>query len=324
MAGLPPLTFGGATNVPRDLSTVTPPSDLVASLAGMAPLIGQAPKARRGNVGFKAPKPCHMMVMGDWGKGKTFIIVSLLKAGYKVFGIMVDFGKTGFNTVYNHFAVNPKDRTLPDGTDCLANFYEIELKYATFVNFRRDPVSMVPDFWEFDPDFLFVDGMSAYQLAELENTISGGDPLRENMDWSGYRKSMNGAIFPMIDLLAIQKPDGRPLHKIVTYLEEKKSEWEKTGNMDPKTHMEKREVVSGSTKYGPLLHTGARKLSGAGFDIIFRCSVEGIKEDKYVFEFHNTEALLKKRGYALPDKAPADFAKVWREYIEPLHDSSRS
>lgn len=287
-----------------------PPSDILASLAG--PATRKTYQVRRGD--DSRARHCNIQVFGPWGSGKTYMNIGALRLGMKVLAITTDFGHGGFETIYNYFADNPSEAHL------LANFREVALDYEGITQFVRDPCSIFPDIYEFDPDLIFWDGGSAFQQVDLEEYIGSFDPLRsekkggesaiseqrktglflEQSDWSLVR---NGTIRPIVRFLALHNErTGKRWSKVFTCAEESKED-----KNNPN-----------AAKTGPLMHTAARKIVGGGFDII----LETVRKDygdssEYVYISRGADLMTKQRGYGLPTEMPADFAELWSRYIAP-------
>lgn len=286
-------------------------------------------KVTRGSKAINEPRSANILVFGDWGTGKSYIIIQLLKLNLKVVVLCVDFGKAGMNTVYNYFDDHPEEAHLLD------NLIEVKFQvegdtnqevnkysgYLGFVDFKRDPSRVIADIYEWDPDVLFLDGLTALQQGDLEQYICKDDPLRQDVDWKDWRSASNGTIFPLMDFLALHNyKTGKQWCKVVTALEDKKGQ---TREVLGANGRKDRETIPGTEVTGPMLHTGARKVSGAGFDIILEAKVErgkGSDPDQYIYLSRGKDILLKDRGFKLPERIAAEgdgFLKLWREYIAP-------
>lgn len=282
-------------------------SDVAAAVTYVASMSGAATKAyavRRGDA--KTARGCNILVFGKVGTGKTYLLIDMLLAGLKVFVLMTDFGDLGLETVYNWFHNNPEHE------DKLKNLYEVKLDYRGVVQFVRDPTSIMPDIYDVNPDVLFWDGLTAYQQVDLENEISGGDILREDSSYKDWRSTLNGTLNPLMYFLRLHNlRTGDQWIKVVTTLEESKGEYRGKGD--------DRQLIPGTEKVGPALHTGARTVAGAGFSIILRTVRESFPggKDKFYYVSHDSAALVKQRGYELPEKMEANFGKLWREHIAP-------
>lgn len=266
-------------------------------------------------------KKCNIMLFGDGGTGKTFMVVGLLQAGLKVFGIGTDFGNNGFITIYNYFYDHPEEAHLLD------NFIEITLDADGLMEFARRPEDVVieladgtkTNIYDFNPDVIFWDGVSSWQMTELEARICGlNDFLREDSDFKDWRSTQNGTLFPMMRIMKLEGKDGKPWSKIMTFASEKSPKYEKTEFKDAKG-APVRAVVSGSNKNGPMLHTKVRDLSIFGFDLCMETSVQDLGNKKtFYYTSNSSEKLVKSRGWNLPD-TPINVTdeNFWLKYIAP-------
>ncbi len=257
---------------------------------------------------------CNLMVFGEFGSGKTYLAIALLKLGLKVLYINTDFGRAGYATIRNYFKSHPEDAHLEANIRMPEDDKGKPMDITAVLAFCVDPASVVPDIYEFDPDFLFWDGLTSFQQGDLEDMITGGDILREDTTWKDWRSALNGTIFPMMRFLGQHNErTGKPWHKMVTLLQNTKGKF-KPGP----TNGQDREIIPGSEKTGPMLHTGARELLGAGFDLVLQTTVarQG-KDTTYNLISRGADLLVKDRGFMLPEKSAAGFIALWEEHIGP-------
>lgn len=284
------------------------------SLVGPSKAIATGKKSyvvKQGRKTLAEDRSCHIMFFGAQGSGKTRVVVDLLRLGLKVLAIRTDFGGAGFETVYNYFVDKPAEAHL------LENLLEVSLDFDGVLAFTRDPATIVPNINDFDPDFVFWDGLTSYQENDVEHEISkpGDEILREDSTWKDWRSSRNATVFPLDDFLRLKGTSGKPWHKVVTTLEDKKGEYKMEKGFNGQME---RVLVAGTEKIGPMLHTSARKIASAGFSIVIRTVVENIGgKEAFKYQTKGFDLMVKDRGYGLDASMPADFEKIWREKIEP-------
>lgn len=290
-------------------------SSITATLAGIGGGFDPSRYKIRSGLEIAAePRSFNLLLYGDLGTGKTYVLVELLRLGFKVVLIITDYGKTGSNTIYSYFADHPDERHL------LGNLREVVLDYAGLNAFSRNPTAFpgFEDLYTWDPDFIFWDGISAYQEIEAEKELTGSElnDNREN-DWAAWRKTRNATVYPMDRILAMgNRETGRKWGKVFTALEKVDGEYETVIGRDGKPE---RIMISGTKKVGPLLHTSARKIAAAGFDLVMHTLKETTIGGKESFWYETTGGglVVKGRGYELPTKIKADFVDIWKKYIGP-------
>ena len=290
---------------------------LMGSLAGEVPKL----RAKRGDKIAREPRSCNIMLFGEQGTGKTHLILTLLEAGLKVFVLMTDFAKSGLTTVYNYFETHPNKDHL------LQNMVVVELDATGVMQFVRQPNSVeieladgtVTDIYTFDPDVLFWDGMTAYQQVDLEGLLGGDedDFFRKEQKFDYWKRNQNATLLPLVRFLTLHGGPNKKWSKVVTTLSKKAYEYEDTGEKDKNNQAIKNPII-GTNKDGPMLHTGARKISGAGFDLMLETTKANVGGDTYQYISRSTEKMVKERGFALPDvielKPGENF---WLKYIAP-------
>lgn len=253
----------------------------------------------------------NLLLFGEYGSGKTFTVIGLLLLGMKVLVLNTDFGKNGINTVKSYFKDHPEHAHL------LKNLRIVDLDLQGFMGFCRTPDTIVEDVYTWDPDVLFWDGATAFQQADLEAEICGNDFLRESSDWADWRKTRNGTIFPLMKLMEQHNlTTGKRWSKVVTTLE--KESMDKRRSASPDEKRKGLDLIPGSEKRGPMLHTEARDIAGAGFDIIFQSLKQTIGDkEKFLFQSRGKELMVRDRGFNFPARMDADFAAIFRQYIAP-------
>ncbi len=288
-----------------------PTTDLQRTLASSGK--GKKYKLQRGSEAINTPRSTNILVFGGMGTGKTYLLVQLLKLGKRIVAINTDFGKTGINTVYNYFNDHPEEKHF------LENFYVIELDLNGVLDFCRNPKMVIDEIYAVDPDILFWDGLTAFQMADLESDICNGDFLREDSTWADWRKTQNGTIFPLMAFLGLKNEvSNKPWTKIVTTLEQEKGKKRSTGSVGNDKQKMAVEIIPGTEKTGPMLHTTARDLAGAGFDIVLQTVKKTIAgQDQFFYLSRGADLMIKDRGYGLPEKMNGDFGAVWSQFIQP-------
>lgn len=254
------------------------------------------------------PSSFNLLAYGEMGTGKTKIAIDLLLLGMRVQMIDTDFGGIGPETIRNYFIDHPEQMDLYDN-----NFRSVSLDVPGLMSFCRKPDSIVPDIYEWGPDALFWDGMSAYQQGDLEADLCNDDFKRDDTDFSVWRGSRNGTIFPLMKLLKQHNSQtGKPWNKVVTLLEDERVDKRKSASKAEKK--EGSDIIAGSERKGPMLNTTARDLAGAGFSIVLRC----YRDKTHAFKYQTLGAgIIAKDRYGLPKELPGDFQEVYKKYIEP-------
>lgn len=261
------------------------------------------------------PSACNIMTFGEFGTGKTYMVIGMLKLGLKVLYLNTDFGRSGYNSIRNYFKDHPEEAHLQENLALPEDEKGRPLDIKAVLAFCVNPEAILPWIYDFDPDMIFWDGLTSFQQGDLEDMITGGDILREDTTWKDWRSALNGTIFPLMKFLGQHNErTNKPWHKCVTLLQSVKGKF-KSG---PVGAGQDRELIPGSEKTGPMLHTGARELAGAGFDIVLQTVVENRGKDRTFKYFSRGDQLLTKdRGYSLPAEMTGNFVEVWGKYIQP-------
>jgi hypothetical protein len=269
----------------------------LASITGVA-VFGAVAKVRGGKAIADGPRAAKIGVFGPPGTGKTFMIIKLLLAGRKVLLFTSDFGGTGDDaTIVNYFDQHPEQAQF------LSNLRVVTFNVKALIQFINNPDSIegLEDIYEWDPDWLVWDGVTAFQMGDLEHELTGGDYLRKDTDYSVWKQARNGTVFPLMKFLRLSNiKTGKPWSKLATFLEAEKSKKRKTQDRQGKTVLED---IEGTEKTGPMLDTTARELAGAGFDLMLQTRVESIgATDKFFYVSRGADLMVKDRNFNVPAK----------------------
>lgn len=256
-----------------------------------------------------------IMIFGPIGSGKTYAFGQLALAGYKVAIITTDIGDTGHVTI--------KAQLKKTGKPELGkNVMVIPLEgYDEVSKFLRNPYVYVPELEEFDPDFLGWDGFSGFQqidLSEYVGDMQGANKdkergdfrdsglVLESQDWGAIR---NATIRKGNEFLSAKKPNGKPLHKILTCHETVISKY-----IDPTKPLAGTNYVE---SYKPMLQGAGGQLLMGGFDLIIRTKVvtkkgdDGERREYYYVTSGSQNLVAKNRGFILKPEEPADMAYLF-------------
>jgi hypothetical protein len=200
---------------------------------------------------IEEPASFNVLVYGEMGTGKTKIVIDLLLLGLKVQMIDTDFGGLGPETIRNYFIEHSEHLNLYQN-----NFRVVNLDVEGLMAFCRNPQNIIPDIYEWGPDVLFWDGVSSYQQGELEASLCDDDFKRDDADFSTWRGSRNGTIFPMMRFLKQHNiVTGKPWSKVITLLEDERVDRRKSASKAEKK--EGTDIIPGSETKGPMLNTTA-------------------------------------------------------------------
>lgn len=261
----------------------------------------------------------NLLVYGESGMGKTKIAVDLLLLGFKVVLVDTDFGRKSKETIQNYFYDHPEHMKFYDNNLMVIDDLDVEGVMA----FCRNPASIYPEIYDWNPDVLFWDGMSAYQQGDLEADLCRDDFKRDDADYSTWRGSRNGTIFPLMKFLNQHNINtNKQWHKVVTLMEDERVDRRKGASAAEKKKGE--DIIVGSETKGPMLNTTARDLAGAGFSIVLQC-LKTTLGNEVTFKYITRGAkIISKDRFGLPAELPGDFKEVYRKYIEPKIKGSAS
>jgi len=294
--------------MPKDLTTGAAAS-IASKIAGSTK---KTYEVKSGKTLREEPSSFNLLAYGQSGTGKTQILIECLLLGFKVLLIDTDFGRKAKETVQNWFVDHPEHMHLYDENLRVLDDLDVE----GFMTFCRDPQKIWPDIYTWGPDVLFWDGMSAYQQGDLEADLCNDDFKRDDTDFSVWRGSRNGTIFPLMKLLNQHNTStGQQWHKVVTLMEDERVEKRKSASKQEKK--DGSDIIAGSERKGPMLNTTARDLAGAGFSIVLQCVKKIVGKDvTFTYNTRGTNIITKDR-YGLPAEVKANFSDVYRTYIEP-------
>ena len=276
-----------------------------------------APRAKARNYAQEdADLYVKIQLFGSPGTGKTFLGKALLELGFKVLFLTTDLGGDGLNSI-----VIPMRR---EGTwdKYRQNMRSVEIEgYDEVSSFLAAPESVFPDIYDWDPDFIFWDGLSGWQLIDIGEKVGEyavGDKASEaerdglQMNQQKWGQIQRATFRGLSDFCALRnKKTGRVWNKVATCLEAVKSKGNGQGGFT-----ESKE---------PLLQGAGGRLAQGAFDVIVRTSItsspideDGSKREyNYILQGHQNMA-AKVRGFQLPPKMPADGKKLITEIFTQL------
>lgn len=296
-----------AKEIPAGTGTAGTPANIDPSSVLRLPGLNKRkqPKVHRGR-DFFDNEAVRIMLFGDQGSGKSYCEVPILQGGYRVVRVECDAGSRGEDeTVLNH---------LRDTPELLENEIVVAPETpAEFEAFMEDPTIAIPDLYDWDPDFLILNGYTNFQSKiEYEEFDRCDDSPQQTWGKIGKR-----TVEPLLKFLQLHnKVTGRNWSKIVTVLEtDKPTEWNPT--MDGKGNLQQKPVIS-SYRVGPMLSTRARSLARGGFGLVLQTKRRQIGSSKATFYYvtdGTDELMVKNRGYGLDREV--DPLKFWKETIFP-------
>lgn len=256
----------------------------------------------------KAATKIKLFFYGNWGTGKSYTIVDLIKLGYKILVISTDIGGSGLLSV---------KVALQDREDLLeTNLREIVLDNDDEVqDFIAKPEAFFPDIYDYDPDFVVWDGFSAWQQVGLSERIGAMPNISEKRtvataveeglqfeqaQWGMVRNATFRAVHKFCSLN--NRKTGKVWHVIITAQEGLKSK----SKGDNKSELTETKM--------PLVQGSGGVLMGGAFDLIIRTKKEvsiDTGKTKFMYQIQSENAMSKARGFTLPNEMVANMADLW-------------
>lgn len=241
-----------------------------------------------------------LLLYAHTGAGKTYAIGQLALAGYRCLGISTDFGGNGLASASALIADNDVSK--------LNNIYNVDLTdYDEVMAFLEEPKTFFPDIYEYNPDFLYWEGFSAYQLTILSDRVldekDTGSALKADMqDWG---KIKSGTVRPLNRFLNLHDTvTGKHWNKIVTCHKD----------------LPKEDKLTGQRMSGPLIQGAAFSIVQMAFDAVIAINVvnkkdgdNASKREYSYLVYGNDNIAAKARGLKLESVEPADMAVVWKK-----------
>ena len=256
-----------------------------------------------------------ILLFGNNGTGKTYILKSLLELGFKVVVLSTDLGGDGLSSVIIPLR---GEGTWAAHKNQLRSV-EIE-GYDDVANFLVRPEAYIADIYEWNPDFIFWDGMTGWQINDVGEkvgdyavgdraTAAEQDGLQLNQQkWGQIQRATYRGLSDFCSMRNTKT--GKIWHKVATCLETIKSKGIGSGG----GFTEGRE---------PYLQGAGGRLATAAFDLVIRTAIssspldeDGSKREySYILQGHQNLA-AKVRGYDLPPKMPGDGKKLITEMFK--------
>lgn len=277
-----------------------------------------APRAKVRNYAAEdADTYIKALLFGNSGTGKTYIVKSLLELGFKVMVLSTDLGGDGLGSV---IVPMRNDGTWAEYRNQLRSV-EIE-GYDEIANFFVRPEAYIEDIYDWDPDFIFWDGMTGWQINDIGEKVGDytvgekasaaeQDGLQLNQQkWGQIQRATYRGLSDFCGMRNMKT--GKIWHKIGTCLETLKSKGAGAGG----GFVEGRE---------PYLQGAGGRLAGAAFDLIIRTAITSSPLDEdgskrefwYILQGHQNLA-AKVRGYSLPPKMKADGKALISEVFKQM------
>jgi hypothetical protein len=235
-------------------------------------------------------------VFGPLGSGKSMFLLGPLLAGEKVFGMSTDFGGNGLRSVANGL----KELGRPELVDNLMNVDISE--YRDAIDLLGSPEEFFPGLVEFDPTVFFWEGFSTFnndlldEETEVNKDMHG---LGEGDKYAHWYDVKRATLRAMRKFFGLRLPNGKRLHKIMTFVEAK-------ADVNDLTNV---------TEKAPMIQGSAKDLIAGGFDVVLNCYCEE-KDGKFSYFYRCKGAsgkyAVKNRGFKLQPIEAAEPERIWR------------
>lgn len=235
-------------------------------------------------------------VFGPLGSGKTKFLEGPLYCGERVLAISTDFGGNGLLTLTNGFRKAGRE-------DLCGNLMNVDLsEYEHVIEFLEKPDLYVPGLDEFDPTVFAWDGFSTFNIDLLDEYSEKFPDKVEGLKrdkWGHWADVKRATMRSMRKFFGFRLPNGKKLHKIMTFVEAKADNNELTN----------------VTEKAPMIQGGAKDLSTGGFDVVLNCySEEKDGELKFFYRCQGASGkyAVKNRDFPLKAVEAADPTAVWK------------
>lgn len=251
-----------------------------------------------------------VLVYGDWGVGKTFLLTEAILRGKNIFVVTTELGRNGLRTIREEL----KKLGKADLFDNQVYSWEPESGSAGYEQMQAfiqsDYMEKQLDGWK--PDIDVWEGISTFQINDVDEYVlmmeskeMKDSELRDaalvssRQDWAAIKRGT----LRTLGLWTNKKWYGQKVHKFATMDEEVKEE----------------EVVGIPVKrIRPYLQGAAAKMVAKPFDLILRVHTKRDPKNpkdpyKRYYTTHDPtgKVSVKKRGLVLPDEFEADPGLVW-------------
>ncbi len=264
----------------------------------------KAPRVRPQATRLSADLPVKVALFGPIASGKTKFLEGPLICGERILSLSTDFGGNGLLTVKNGLKKLGR-------SELVENVINVDVSvYEDVIEFLDDPVQFFKDIGgaeallQFDPTVFFWDGGSTCQIDYLDEYSDRFPDKIASMSGDKYRhwydiKRATSRMFKKYFALTLS---GKPMHKIMTFVEDKQDVNE----------------ITQVTEKAPLIQGGAKALCTGGFDVVLNCFSEeekgGSGELKY---YYRTKAAsgkyaVKNRDFNLKPVEEASPERIWR------------
>lgn len=239
-------------------------------------------------------------IFGPLASGKSMFLLGPLLNGERLIGMSTDFGGNGLLSVRN--ALREMGRE-----DLFGNLMNVDIAtYQDAIELLEQPALYFPDLEAFDPTVFFWEGFSTFNVdlldeeTEQNKSMTGANEGDRYAHWGDIKRGTTRA---MRKFFGMRLPNGKRLHKIMTFVE-------------AKADVNK---LTNETEKAPMIQGSAKELVTGGFDIVLNCYSEEVKTEKgieYRYFYRNKGAsgkyAVKNRGFKLQPVEPAEPARIWK------------